>query len=110
MMTGTDGGQLAGPGMMLQEEFAELARAGISPLQVLQMATTNPAVFLRRTDKMGQVAKGYDANLVVLDADPLENVANLGRISGVVRAGFYYSALDLDALRQRVARGRGSLK
>lgn len=110
MMAGSDGGQLASPGMMLQEEFVELARAGISPLKVLQMTTTNPAIFLGRTKSMGLVAEGYEANLVLLDANPLDSVANLNRIAGVVRAGFYYSLADLNALRERVARGRGALQ
>jgi imidazolonepropionase-like amidohydrolase len=110
MMTGTDGGGLAVPGMTLQQEFDELAHAGISPLKVLQMATTNPAVFLGRAKSMGLVAEGYDANLVLLDANPVESVGNLHRIAGVVRAGFYYSAADLNTLRDRVAQGRGFLK
>ena len=109
MMAGTDGGGLAVPGMTLQQEFDELARAGISPLKVLQMTTINPAIFLGRTRSLGLVADGYDANLVLLDANPLESVANLHRIAGVIRAGFYYSAADLKSLRDRVARGRGVL-
>jgi Amidohydrolase family len=110
MMAGTDGGGLAVPGMTMQQEFDELARAGISPLKVLQMTTTDPAIFLGRTKSMGLVADGYEADLVLLDANPLESVANLHRIAGVVRAGFYYSAADLRSLTERVARGRGTLK
>jgi N-acyl-D-aspartate/D-glutamate deacylase len=58
---------------------------------------------------MGLVAEGYDADLVLLDSNPLEDAANLSRIAGVVRSGFYYSASDLKALRDRVAIGRGVL-
>jgi imidazolonepropionase-like amidohydrolase len=86
MMAGTDGGGLAVPGMTMQQEFDELARAGISPLKVLQMTTTNPAIFLGRTKSMGLVADGYEADLVLLDANPLESVANLHGIAGAVRA------------------------
>jgi imidazolonepropionase-like amidohydrolase len=107
MMAGTDGGGLAVPGQTLQQEFGELARAGLSPLKILQMTTVNPAIFLNRRASMGLVAEGYNADLVLLDSNPLENAANLGRIAGVVRAGFYYSASDLEALRVRVASGRG---
>jgi hypothetical protein len=46
---------------------------------------------------------------VLLDVNPLESVANLHLIAGVIRAGFYYSPADLDSLRDRVARGRGAL-
>jgi hypothetical protein len=109
MMTGTDGGWLAGPGLTLQEEFGELHKAGIAPLQILQMSTINAAEYLGRTATMGSIAAGHDANMVVLDANPLDNVKNLGRIAGVVRAGFFYSRSELDALTDRVARRRGYL-
>ena len=109
MMTGTDGGALMGPGLTMRQEFRELAEAGISPLKILQMATINPAEYLGRRDTMGTVERGRDADLVLLDADPLEKVDNLHRISGVVRAGVYYSSRDLEVLRSRVASTHGFL-
>ncbi|ATB32254.1 amidohydrolase family protein [Melittangium boletus] len=109
MMVGTDGGALMGPGLTLRQEFAELAEAGFSPLKILQMATINPAEYLGRRDTMGTIERGRDADMVLLDADPLERVENLHRIAGVVRAGFYYSSRDLNALRSRVASTRGYL-
>ncbi len=105
MMTGTDGGSEVSPTHVLGREFDELARAGLTPLQILQMTTINPAIFLGRADDMGVVAPGYAADLVILDANPLEDVANLHRIAGVIRAGHYYAAADLEALRARVAEG-----
>ncbi len=59
---------------------------------------------------MGSVAVGKNADLVLLDANPVESVQNLHRISGVVRAGCYYSRRDLDALRSRVQAGHGYLR
>lgn len=109
MMTGTDGGSMMGPGLTMRQEFSELAEAGFSPLQLLQMTTINPAEYLGRRDTMGTVEKGRDADLVLLDAAPLERVEHLHRIAGVVRAGFYFSRRDLDALQSRVATTRGSL-
>ena len=109
MITGTDGGWLAAPGLSLQEEFVELAKAGFSPLQVLQMTTINVAEYLGREDVMGRVAPGYEADLVILDADPRRDVANLAAISGVVRSGAYHSRAALDAFRARVEQGRGYL-
>ena len=109
MMTGTDGGWLPIPGMSLREEFIELGKAGLSPLKILEMATINAAEYLRRTDTMGTVEPGRNADLVLLDANPLEAVENLYAIGGVVRAGTYHSRQDLDALRHRVASGRGHL-
>ncbi len=109
MMAGTDGGWLSAPGLTLQEEFAELARAGFSPLHILQMTTINPAEYLGRADTMGTVQPGRNADLVLLDANPLHDVANLGAIYAVVRAGKYYSRQDLAALQARVAAKRGYL-
>lgn len=103
MMTGTDGGGYASPGQTLQQEFRELATAGLSPLKILQMTTINPAAFLGRQRTMGRIDTGYDADLVILDANPLLAVGNLGAIAGVVRAGHYHSRADLDATRVRVA-------
>ncbi|MGE0742627.1 MAG: amidohydrolase family protein [Hyphomonadaceae bacterium] len=109
MLTGSDGGWLSAPGLTLQEEFIELAKAGLSPLKILQMTTINAAEYLRRTDAMGAVEPGRNADLVLLDANPLERVENLGRIAGVVRNGRHFSRRDLDALKDRVAMGRGYL-
>lgn len=103
MMTGTDGGGYSSPGQSLHQEFDELARAGIAPLKILQMTTTAPAAFLGRTATMGRVAVGYDADLVLLDGNPVESEANMKRIAGVVRAGHYHGRRNLAAIRARVA-------
>lgn len=109
MMSGTDGGWLSAPGLTLRQEFEELHKAGLSPLKILQMTTINPAEYLGRTATMGTVQPGRNADLVLLDANPLEEVANLNAIAGVVRSGNYYSRQDLEALRAKVASGRGYL-
>ncbi len=108
MMTGTDGGAMMAPGLTLRQEFAELARAGLSPLEILQMTTINPAEYLARQDIMGTAEPGRRADLVILDADPLEDVENLHRINAVVRAGRHYSAADLAALKATVAASAGN--
>lgn len=103
MMAGTDG-----PSM--HPEFDELSKAGIPPLAILQMTTINGARFLGRTSTMGSVAPGRNADLVLLDANPVESVQNLHRIAGVVRGGFYHSPADLAAMRARVEAGYAQLK
>jgi hypothetical protein len=94
------------PGFALHQEFDELAKAGLSPLRVLQLATLGAAQMLDSTDMLGTVESGKFADLVVLDANPNESVANLHGVSGVVRAGRYYSSADLDALKQGVESAR----
>jgi hypothetical protein len=108
MMTGTDGSYQA-PGLSMGQEFHELARAGLSPLKILQMTTRDPARFLGRTANMGSVAVGKDADLVLLSENPLSDVAHLERVAGVVRSGHYHSSDDLALMRQRVARAHGRL-
>jgi imidazolonepropionase-like amidohydrolase len=100
MMVGTDGGGQA-PGQSIHQEFDELAKAGLSPFKILQMTTLYPAEFLGRTRTMGSIEVGKNADIVLLDSNPVESVQNLHSISGVVRAGFYYSHDDLDALKER---------
>jgi imidazolonepropionase-like amidohydrolase len=101
MLAGTDsGGQV--PGQSLHQEFDELAKAGLSPLKILQMTTLNPAAFLGRTSTMGSIDVGKNADLVLLDANPIDGVQNMHRIDGVVRAGYYYSHKDLGAVAARV--------
>jgi len=105
MMVGTDGGGQA-PGQSIRQEFDELAKAGLSPFKILQMTTLNPAEFLARTATMGSIDVGKNADIVLLDGNPVKSVQNLHKISGVFRAGFYYSQADLDALRARAKEPR----
>ncbi len=106
LMTGSDlGGIWVLPGYGLHDEFAELAAAGLTPLQVLQAATLNGARYLGREASMGTVDEGKNADLVLLDANPLESVAHLARISAVVLQGRYLPRRTLDALLQAAAQG-----
>ena len=109
MMAGTDGGGQV-PGQSLLQEFDELAKAGLSPLKILQMTTIDPARFLGHTATMGTVEAGKNADLVLLDANPIVGVQNMHRISAVVRAGLYHPAKELLSLRARVAAGHGYLR
>jgi Amidohydrolase family len=105
MMTGTDyGGGWVIPGISLHQEFDLLERAGLRPLRILQMTTIRGAEFLRCQNKLGSIEEGKEANLVLLDANPLESVQHLHRIAGVVRGGRFYSQDQLDALKHGVER------
>lgn len=101
MLAGTDFGGGWLPPTSLHHEFDLLARAGISPLRILQMTTIDAARFLGRGKTMGAVEPGMAADLVVLDANPLAAARNLHGIAAVVRAGRLYTRADLDALKQR---------
>jgi imidazolonepropionase-like amidohydrolase len=64
----------------------ELMRRALGESQVLASLTTNPALYFKAAKK-GQVAKGFDADLVVLDGDPLVDVKNLAKVAYTIRAG-----------------------
>ena len=91
------------PGFSLHQEFRELAAAGLSPLEILQMTTLNAAEFMNRQSSMGTVDAGKNADLVVLDANPVSDVANLSKIAGVVLKGKYFSKAALDQQKADVA-------
>ena len=99
------------PGFSLLQEFRELSRAGLSPLEILQMTTLNGAEFLGREGTMGAVEKGKRGDLVLLDANPVENTENLEKIHAVVLRGQYLSKTDLEKMKGDVetfyAKGRG---
>jgi hypothetical protein len=103
ILAGSDtGGVWVIPGFGLHQEFHELAASGLSPLQVLQTTTLNAAEFLHRDASAGTVEAGKDADLVLLDTNPVVDVAALDKISGVVLRGKYFSKAALDKLKSDV--------
>jgi len=86
------------PGWSLHRELERFVAAGFTPLEALQTATTDPAKFLDRTADFGTVEKGKIADLVLLDANPLDNIANTRKIAAVVANGRYLSRSDLDRI------------
>jgi imidazolonepropionase-like amidohydrolase len=86
------------PGESLHKELVEMVRAGLTPGEALQAATRGAAQFLGRERDFGTVETGKIADLVLLEASPLENIANTQRIAGVVRGGKYLDRGDLDKM------------
>ena len=86
------------PGFGLHQELALLVESGLTPMEALQSATRNPAMYFGRLDAMGTIEKGKSADLVLLDADPLADIHNTQKIAAVVMRGRYYSRADLDKL------------
>jgi imidazolonepropionase-like amidohydrolase len=105
LLAGTDanGAGFVIPGFALHDEFDLLAAAGLTPWQILQMATLAPARFFGLEAVAGRVAPGYRADLVLLGRDPLDSHQALHDITGVIRAGSLWSKAGLDAVTARVA-------
>jgi hypothetical protein len=91
-------------GYSLHEELEMLVQAGLSPLEALQAATIAPARFLGRSDRDGEVRPGHGANLVLLEASPLEDIRNSRRIVAVVLRGRLLDRTRLDELLEEAAR------
>jgi len=100
--TDTPAGVHIFPGFSLHEELQCFVAAGFTPLEALQTATLNPARFLGMEDQLGTVEKGKLADLVLLSANPLEDIANTQKVAGVVSNGHYFSRGDLDKMLTRV--------
>ena len=111
-MAGTDtaAGVHVFPGFSLHEELALFVEAGLTPMEALQTATRNPAEFMGRLAEMGTVEKGKVADLVLLDANPLEDIQNTRKIRAVVLAGRYFSRGDLDEMLKQVEAAAGASK
>jgi imidazolonepropionase-like amidohydrolase len=93
---GTDAGNpgvLHGPSIFREMEL--MASAGLTPAQILRAATTNGARAMRLDAKLGRIAPGQLADLVLLDADPLADVKNLNKISRVIKGGIVYDPTQL---------------
>jgi len=90
------------PGISLHLELQRFVAAGFTPLEALQTATVNPAKFLGKTAEFGTVEQGKMADLVLLKANPLVDIANTRTVVGVVADGRYLSQEDLEALRAKL--------
>jgi amidohydrolase family protein len=86
------------PGTSAHDDLADLVAGGLTPYQALHAATANAAEFLGPNDQHGIVAIGQAADLVLLDANPLENISNSRRITGVMLRGQWLSRIDLDRI------------
>jgi imidazolonepropionase-like amidohydrolase len=100
------------PGFSVHDELRLLVdEVKLAHLEALQAATVNPARNMGLTDTVGGIAQGQRADLVLLDADPLQDIRNTARIRAVVLNGRVLSRADIDALlatAERMARGSES--
>ena len=85
------------PGIDLHNELALLVEAGFTPLEALQAATLNPAKFLGKTETFGTIQVGRTADLVLLNANPLEDISHTRKINAVLLGGKYYPLAAIKA-------------
>ena len=90
------------PGFSLHDELGLLVEAGLTPMQALQAATRNAARFMGREQELGTVETGKLADLVLLNANPLKNIANTRRIDAVVFGGRLLARPVLDEMLAKI--------
>jgi imidazolonepropionase-like amidohydrolase len=99
VMVGTDTNDtMIVPGFSLHREMGLLRSAGLPPMAVLRAATTVPAAYFGRTDRLGGISPGKEADLVLLEQNPLDDIANTRAITAVIHNGRLLERAALDAL------------
>jgi len=105
ILAGTDTGiPYVVQGFSLHRELQWLVKAGLTPLEALRSAISRPAEYLGIADSTGSIAKGKSAGLVLLNADPLQDIANTQKIESVMAGGRYLSRNDLDGMLEKLKR------
>jgi imidazolonepropionase-like amidohydrolase len=101
LLMGTDAMATAAvlPGTSAHQELRALVDAGLSPFEALKTATVNAATFFRQPGEFGVIRPGARADLVMLDANPLQQIDATSRISGVMLRGRWLNAAARDSLR-----------
>jgi len=82
-------------GLASQMELMLQVQAGLTPRESIQTATLNAAKMIGREKDLGSVERGKLADLLILDADPLADIRNIGRIHRIVKGGVFYEQSDL---------------
>jgi hypothetical protein len=105
LMSGTDATlPLMAPGFSLHDELETMVDVGLSPYDVLKTSTYNPALYLGELEEFGTIEEGKRADLVLLEANPLQDITNTRQIAGTMVRGRWYSRADLDHMLEAVAK------
>jgi imidazolonepropionase-like amidohydrolase len=97
LLLGADAPQVFNvPGFAIHRELEYIVAAGLTPYEALRTGTVNPAEFFGQEHVFGTVEIGREADLLLLDANPLDDIGNARRIHGVMLRGRWLSRQDLD--------------
>ena len=104
LLLGSDAPQILNvPGFSIHRELEMLVEAGLSPAEALTTGTVNPAVYFGMSDTFGRVAAGLDADLVLVEDNPLDHLDTLRRPLGVMLRGRWLPADELRSGLERIA-------
>jgi len=108
VMTGTDTFPSLVPGFTLIDEIGAFVDSGLSPYEALAAATSSPARYLGEAERRGKVLPGMAADLVLLGANPLDDIDNLWQVDGVMANGRWLKRETLLSLLDPTVRSRNS--
>ena len=97
------------PGLGIHDELQELVKAGLTPMEALKTATVNPAAYFDLSANYGSLAEGKVADMVLLDANPLDDISNTSKINAVIFNGNIYPRKKLDNLLEYVEKNASNL-
>lgn len=104
ILLGSDAPQIFNvPGFSIHHEIQGMVGAGMTPDEILKSGTINPASFFDMEDTFGQVKEGLDADLILIDANPLQDLKALQQISGVFLQGKWISKTGIDNKLKTIA-------
>ncbi|MFX0209960.1 MAG: amidohydrolase family protein [Candidatus Hodarchaeota archaeon] len=92
------------PGYSIYEELQLLIEAGLTPYQALRMGTWNAAEFVNAVEEFGTVTEGKRADLILLEANPLEEVRNVAKHAGVMVRGQWFSKTKIDQMLEELVK------
>ena len=105
IILGSDAPQVMNvPGFSIQHEMQAMADAGIPNHAILKSGTINPAKFFNAEDQYGRIKEGLSADLILLNANPLDDIKNMRAIEGVMVRGKWLSKADIDARLEEIAK------
>jgi len=103
LLLGADAPQIFNPpGYSTHRELALLVEYGLSPIEAIKTGTVNVGVYLGEADKTGKIAPGYNADLILLDTNPLQNLPFHNSIEGVIYRGSYADRAKLDQILENI--------
>lgn len=103
LLLGSDAPQILNvPGFSIHRELRLLVDSGLTPAQALSAGTNNAAKFLKQENVFGKVTEGLAADLVLLQANPLDDISNAQNIIGVMLRGQWFSRTQLDEVLERI--------
>ena len=94
------------PGFSIHREMRRMADAGMSTYEIVKSGTANVGQYFKAQDAFGTIAVGQRADLILVDANPLQNLGNMEKRSGVMVRGRWLPASEIDARLAKIAATR----